>query len=152
MLNWVASLPLWLATTFLFVIVFFRAQCTFWLGKLSYHGILKTKWGKKLEKNSETSSGIIAIQRIGWPIIPLSFLTVGFQTAVQFGAGLTNWSWFRYTLAALPGYLAWGFIYAIGGLQPFSLTCSRLGWLTYTICYHYFSGSDCSESCPSIYS
>ncbi|MFK5289597.1 hypothetical protein ACI3PH_02000 [Lactococcus lactis] len=44
MLNWVASLPLWLATTFLFVVVFFRAQCTFWLGKLSYHGILKTKW------------------------------------------------------------------------------------------------------------
>lgn len=73
MLNWVASLPLWLATTFLFVVVFFRAQCTFWLGKLSYHGILKTKWGKKLEKNSETSAGILAIQKMGWPIIPLSF-------------------------------------------------------------------------------
>ena len=130
MLNWVASLPLWLATTFLFVIVFFRAQCTFWLGKLSYHGILKTKWGKKLEKNSETASGIIAIQRIGWPIIPLSFLTVGFQTAVQFGAGLTNWSWFRYTLAALPGYLAWGFIYAIGGLSLFrSLVQGSVGLL-----------------------
>ena len=91
----------------------------FWLGKLSYHGILKTKWGKKLEKNSETSAGILAIQKMGWPIIPLSFLTVGFQTAVQFGAGLTNWSWYKYTLAAIPGYLAWGFIYASGGLSLF---------------------------------
>ena len=105
MLNWVASLPLWLATTFLFVVVFFRAQCTFWLGKLSYHGILKTKWGKKLEK-------------------------VGFQTAVQFGAGLTNWSWYKYTLAAIPGYLAWGFIYASGGLSLFrSLVQGSIGLL-----------------------
>ena len=75
--------------------------------------------GKKLEKNSETSAGILAIQKMGWPIIPLSFLTVGFQTAVQFGAGLTNWSWYKYTLAAIPGYLAWGFIYASGGLSLF---------------------------------
>lgn len=119
MLDWVASLPLWLATLFLFVVVFFRAQCTFWLGKLSHHGILKTKWGQRLEKNSETSSGMIAIQKMGWPIIPLSFLTVGFQTAVQFGAGLLNWSWYKYTLAAIPGYLVWGFIYALGGLSLF---------------------------------
>lgn len=83
-----------------------------------------------MKKIQKPPLGIIAIQRIGWPIIPLSFLTVGFQTAVQFGAGLTNWSWFRYTLAALPGYLAWGFIYAIGGLSLFrSLVQGSVGLL-----------------------
>ena len=86
--------------------------------------------GQKLEKNSETSAGILAIQKMGWPIIPLSFLTVGFQTAVQFGAGLTNWSWYKYTLAAIPGYLAWGFIYASGGLSLFrSLVQGSIGLL-----------------------
>ena len=152
MLNWVASLPLWLATTFLFVVVFFRAQCTFWLGKLSYHGILKTKWGKKLEKNSETSAGILAIQKMGWPIIPLSFLTVGFQTAVQFGAGLTNWSWYKYTLAAIPGYLAWGIYLCLRRTKPISFTRSGFDWLTHSIYHHHFSCGNCSKPHPSLYS
>ncbi|WP_270741268.1 hypothetical protein [Lactococcus formosensis] len=119
MLNWVASLPLWQATLFLFIVVFFRAQMTFGLGKLIHMGILKTKWGKKAEKSEENRAGMLALQKYGWPVIPLSFLTVGFQTVVQLAAGMLDWKWSKYTLVALPGYLAWGFVYAAGGLTLF---------------------------------
>ncbi|MCL2112797.1 MAG: hypothetical protein FWH31_02485 [Streptococcaceae bacterium] len=130
MLNWVASLPLWQATLFLFIVVFFRAQMTFWLGKLMYKGILKTNLSKNTTRSEEKRAGIAALQKYGWPVIPLSFLTVGFQSVVQIGAGLLDWNWFKYTLVALPGYLAWGFIYAFGGLALFrSIANGSIGLL-----------------------
>lgn len=130
MLNWVASLPLWQATLFLFIVVFFRAQMTFALGKLIHMGILKTKWGKKTEKSEENRAGMLALQKYGWPVIPLSFLTVGFQTVVQLAAGMLDWKWSKYTLVALPGYLAWGFVYAAGGLTLFrSIANGSIGLL-----------------------
>lgn len=130
MLNWVASLPLWQATLFLFIVVFFRAQMTFGLGKLIHMGILKTKWGKKAEKSEENRAGMLALQKYGWPVIPLSFLAVGFQTVVQLAAGMLDWKWSKYTLVALPGYLAWGFVYAAGGLTLFrSIANGSIGLL-----------------------
>jgi membrane protein DedA with SNARE-associated domain len=60
------------------------------------------------------------LERWGWPLIPVSFLTVGFQTAVNLSAGLVGWRWFRYTLAAVPGWMAWGAVYAAGGLAVFA--------------------------------
>lgn len=130
MLNWVASLPLWQATLFLFIVVFFRAQMTFGLGKIIHMGILKTKWGKKAEKSEENRAGMLALQKYGWPVIPLSFLTVGFQTVVQLAAGMLDWKWSKYTLVALPGYLAWGFVYAAGGLTLFrSIANGSIGLL-----------------------
>lgn len=130
MLNWVASLPLWQATLFLFIVVFFRAQMTFGLGKLIHMGILKTKWGEKAEKSEENRAGMLALQKYGWPVIPLSFLTVGFQTVVQLAAGMLDWKWSKYTLVALPGYLAWGFVYAAGGLTLFrSIANGSIGLL-----------------------
>ncbi|MDR1449707.1 MAG: hypothetical protein LBI84_05835, partial [Propionibacteriaceae bacterium] len=59
------------------------------------------------------------LERWGWPVIPASFLTVGFQTAVNLTAGLIGWRWSRYTLAAVPGWIAWGCLYAAGGLAVF---------------------------------
>lgn len=125
-LNWIANLPLWQATLFLAVCSFFREQMMYWIGKLSHKGLLKTKWGKREDAGNQ--AGIQALEKYGWPIIPLSFLTIGFQSVVQFGAGLMNMSWQKYTLAAIPGYLIWGFIYASGGLALFrSITHGSIG-------------------------
>jgi membrane protein DedA with SNARE-associated domain len=130
MLDWLSQLPLWQASLFLFIVVFFRAQLTFWLGKFVHKGILKSGFGKKRSREQENKAGISAIQKYGWPVIPLSFLTVGFQSVVQIGAGLLDWKWTKYTLAALPGYLAWGFIYAVGGLALFkSISTGSIGLL-----------------------
>mgnify|MGYP004629920763 CR=1 FL=1 len=57
-------------------------------------------------------------------------LTVGFQTVVQLAAGMLDWKWSKYTLVALPGYLAWGFVYAAGGLTLFrSIANGSIGLL-----------------------
>lgn len=118
-INWVSELPLWQATLFMFAGVFCRAQTTFWIGKFAHLGIIKTNWGKK-KIDSEDKMGMLILKKYGWPIIPLSFLTVGLQSVIQLGAGLLDWKWLKYTLAALPGYVVWAFVYAFGGLSLFN--------------------------------
>lgn len=129
-LTWIAQLPLWLATLFLFFVVFCRAQATFWIGKFIHKGILKTTFGQKLDQKNQV--GILMLKKYGWPIISLSFLTIGLQSVIQIGAGLMDLNWYKYTLAALPGYLIWAFIYAFGGLSLFkALINGALGlWIT----------------------
>lgn len=59
--------------------------------------------------------GTSSIHRWGLPVIPFSFLTVGFQTVVNAGAGLLRLPWWKYTLAMIPGCLAWALIYSTIG-------------------------------------
>ena len=56
-----------------------------------------------------------AIHRWGLAVIPFSFLTVGFQTMVNAGAGALRMPWWKYTLAMIPGCLAWATIYSTIG-------------------------------------
>jgi membrane protein DedA with SNARE-associated domain len=122
--DWILRLPFAWAAAALFAVACLRGQCTFWLGRAGHAGLLKhPRWGRLLTKEG-TKKGLAAVEKWGWPIIPLSFLTVGFQTAVQLSAGLLGWRWRRYTLAALPGYLLWGMVYAAGGLAAFGAIAS----------------------------
>ena len=41
------------------------------------------------------------------PVVPLAFLTVGFQSAVFAAVGLLRVHWLRYTLWTIPGCLVW---------------------------------------------
>jgi membrane protein DedA with SNARE-associated domain len=81
-------------------------------------GVIKAAWAQRLTSDN-VRSGTDRLERWGWPIIPLSFLTVGLQTAVHLSAGLIGWRWPRYTAAAAPGWVAWGAVYAAGGLAVF---------------------------------
>ena len=49
-------------------------------------------------------------------IIPLCFLTVGIQTAVNAGSGVVRLRWRTYTLAMIPGCVAWALMYGLGML------------------------------------
>ncbi len=49
----------------------------------------------------------------------LCFLTIGVQTMVNLAAGLGRMPFGRYTLAMVPGCVAWAFIYATVGLTAF---------------------------------
>jgi membrane protein DedA with SNARE-associated domain len=118
MMDWILSQPFWLAFLFLTCVVCLRSQATYWLGRGIRAGIVKTSWSEKLASEKATA-GREKLERYGWPIIPLSFLTVGFQTAVNLSAGLIGWRWPRYTLAASFGWVLWGAIYAAGGLAVF---------------------------------
>jgi membrane protein DedA with SNARE-associated domain len=117
-MDWILAQPFWIAFLFLTAVAFVRSQCTYWLGRGIRAGVVKTAWAKKLA-SEKVSAGREKLERYGWPIIPVSFLTIGFQTAVNLSAGLIGWKWARYTAAASLGWLAWGAVYAAGGLAIF---------------------------------
>ncbi len=118
MMDWILSQPFWLAAAFLTCVAAFRSQATYWLGRGIRAGVVKTQWARRFE--TEKSQRVInALQKWGWPLIPVSFLTIGFQTSVQLTAGLIGWRWPRYTLAAAIGWILWGCAYAAGGLAIF---------------------------------
>ena len=104
---------------FLFGVVFFRAQSTYWLARGVASGVPR-KGAAMLDK-----WGIIAI--------PLCFLTVGIQTAVNAGAGLVRMRWSTYTIAMIPGCVLWALLYGLGMLAVFAaavraIAGSPWGW------------------------
>ncbi|MDR1634874.1 MAG: VTT domain-containing protein [Bifidobacteriaceae bacterium] len=119
MVDWILEKPFAVAFIFLTAVACVRSQCTYWLGRAVRSGLVRAAWAKRM-----TSEGAERardkLERFGWPVIPISFLTVGFQTAVNLSAGVIGWRWWRYTLAAIPGWLMWGSVYAAGGLAVFA--------------------------------
>ncbi|MDR1187951.1 MAG: hypothetical protein LBK95_10945 [Bifidobacteriaceae bacterium] len=119
MIDWILSKPFVLAFGFLTAVACVRSQCTYWVGRAVRAGVLKAAWAKRMTgEGAERARD--KLERWGWPVIPVSFLTVGFQTAVNMSAGLIGWRWWRYTLAAVPGWMMWGSVYAAGGLAVFA--------------------------------
>ncbi len=113
--------PIWLLIGALFVIVSARAQGTYWLARAVAAGIARTTsprpWVAAMARwfsGPIPRRGKAALERWGIVIIPLCFLTVGFQTAVIAGAGLLRMDWRRFTVAMLPGALAWAVLYGLG--------------------------------------
>ena len=131
MVDWILSQPFWIAVIALTVVAAVRSQCTYWLGRAVRAGLLRGQWAKRFD-NDRINGAIAKLERWGWPLIPLSFFTVGFQTAVHLAAGLIGWRWLTYTLASIPGWISWGFIYAAGGLALFAglwALVTRSPWL-----------------------
>lgn len=117
--DWADSGPSLFA--FLFVVVFFRAQATYWLGRLTARGALsgaerRGAWGAigRWFEGPVPRRGAALLERWGMILIPLCFLTVGVQTAVNAGAGVVGMKWRTYTLAMLPGCAAWAVLYGLG--------------------------------------
>lgn len=126
MLDYLRSQPFPLAVAALFVIVFFRAQGTYWAGRLISTAALRRgeehTWRGRARAwlANEEGPGMRAIRQLGWVVLPLCFLTVGLQTAVLASAGALRWHWGRFSLAILPGAAAWAVIYATIGLAIWS--------------------------------
>lgn len=109
-----------------FILVMFaaalaRSQSTYWLGRLV--PALAGRYGHKgarLEKldawlkGPKVRRGAEILEKWGIIAIPLSFLTVGIQTLIQAAAGLVSMRWSLFTLASLPGCVAWALIYGAG--------------------------------------
>jgi len=60
--------------------------------------------------------GAAKLDKWGIIAIPLCFLTVGIQTAVNAGAGLVRMRWSTYTIAMIPGCVLWALLYGLGML------------------------------------
>ncbi|KAE8763113.1 DedA family protein [Georgenia thermotolerans] len=121
--DFLASWPFWLVFVFLYLGATLRGQGTYWLGRVvTEQALRRTRptggWRLRAHawlQGEGTERGIAAIRRWGLVVVPFSYLTVGFQTMVNAGAGVLRISWPRYSLVQVPGALAWAAIYSTIG-------------------------------------
>ena len=115
MMEWVQSLPLLPAVAFLYLVILLRAGGTYALGRGARRAADRGRVASFLHSERvERATGVV--NRWGAPVVALSFLTVGFQTAINAAAGLTGMPLHRYLPALATGGLAWAVIYATVGL------------------------------------
>ncbi|MFG2894551.1 DedA family protein [Streptomyces sp. NPDC048248] len=104
----------------LYAIVLVRAGGTFAVGWLAGAGVRRSRLAERV---SSTKFRRLerAIQRWGAPVVAVSFLTVGFQTAANFLAGSMRMPLPRYLPALFVGGAAWALVYATVGIGALDL-------------------------------
>ncbi|WP_328307172.1 hypothetical protein OG432_02320 [Streptomyces sp. NBC_00442] len=104
----------------LYVIVLLRAGGTFAVGWLTAAGARRSRFAGRIS-SAKFGRAERAIQRWGAPVVAVSFLTVGFQTAANFLAGTLRMPLSRYLPALFVGGAAWALMYATAGLAVFKV-------------------------------
>lgn len=100
-----------------------RGQAVYWVARsVTEQGLRRTAptrgWRARAHRwlqGDGTARGIETVRRWGLPAVTLCQLTVGVQTMVLAGAGVLRIPWWQYTLAQVPGSLAWALIYSTIG-------------------------------------
>lgn len=125
-----SNFPFWGAWIFMYILGTLRGQATYWLGRgassaathVGSEEVSDSKWAKiKAWLNSDrTKTGRTLVHKIGVVAVPLSYLTVGLQTAVLAAAGLVRIQWWKFSVAQIPGAMAWATIYSGVGLAGWS--------------------------------
>ncbi|GAB77697.1 membrane protein DedA, SNARE-associated domain [Austwickia chelonae] len=91
-----------------------RSQATYWTGRGLRVGGERSRLARRLDRPAvRTAERLVA--RWGAPIIVLSFLTIGVQTAINLAAGALRMPMRRYFPASLVGSLIWAAIYTTIG-------------------------------------
>lgn len=122
---------------FMFTLGMLRGQATYWLArtvtqKTLLRGESSDGWRGRMASwlsGKDVNRGAETIRRIGLVAIPLGYLTIGFQTLVLAGAGVLGIRATTFTLAQIPGALAWATIY------------STIGWAVWGAAVAAFAGS-----------
>ncbi|SMO43710.1 membrane protein DedA, SNARE-associated domain [Propioniciclava tarda] len=117
----------WIALAGLFAIAMLRGQGTYWLARLVAHGSTRVTensrpWRLRVAAwldGPRVAVGRRLLGRWGLPLITICYLTVGLQTIILASAGLLRVGWVRFTLAQLPGAIAWAWIYSTIGIAAF---------------------------------
>lgn len=136
----------------LYFIVFCRAGGTYLLGRAVRNGAARIRATRKILASSVYQRAERTIDQWGAPAVAISFLTIGFQTAVNLAAGVIRMRWFRYLPALLIGGALWATIYTTIGSVSFTaianayqrwpvativiivaLTVAFIGWLTWRL-------------------
>jgi membrane protein DedA with SNARE-associated domain len=121
--DFLASWPFWLTFAFLYLGATVRGQAMYWAGRVVTEQTLRrthptSGWRRRVHdwlQGGGADRGVTAIRRWGLAAVPLSYLTVGFQSIIQVAAGVLRITWPRYSLAQVPGALAWASIYSTIG-------------------------------------
>src|SRR5699024_3544710 len=112
----IAEQPFAIAFGTLFVIVMLRANATYWLRRgARYGGTLSETLAHRLEGPTMQRAQRFSA-RFGVIAVPLSFLTIGIQTAINFSAGFTRMPLRRYLPAVAVGCVLWALLYSTVGM------------------------------------
>jgi membrane protein DedA with SNARE-associated domain len=116
------------------LVALLRGQVTYWVARVVTEQTLRhtaptTGWRAGVHAwlgGEGVARGRTSLQRWGLVMVPLSYLTVGFQTLVLAAAGLIRIPWLRFSLAQLPGAAAWGLIYSTIGFAVWGAAIAAL--------------------------
>lgn len=120
--------PLWLTLAGLFVVVMLRSHATYWLARFAAQGTDLAVHRDHHRLSHKVAAWIDApvtqratrtLGRWGAPAVSLAYVTIGFQTAILVAAGLIRMPYLRFTLASIPGAIAWAVIWGTIGFGVF---------------------------------
>lgn len=108
---------------FLYLLGTARGQGTYWLARVvTEQALARTRpmvgWRLRLHQwlaADGVGRGRALLNKWGLVAVPVCYLTVGVQTLVLAAAGVTRVRWLHFTLAQIPGALAWATIYSTIG-------------------------------------
>lgn len=127
----ILQLPLGWAYLTLFCIVFLRANATYWVGRGIAAGGRRSRRTQKFLVGRTMARAEKFTARWGVLAVPLSFLTIGIQTAVNLSAGALRMPLSRYLPAVALGCMMWALVYATVGLaaiQAVFLAIAKSPW------------------------
>lgn len=120
--DFLSGMPFALALVLLSLGGWLRGQLMYWVGRVpTDQALQRTNPTGRMRRlhawlaGGGADTGIEAIRRWGLLVVPVCYLTVGFQSMVQAGAGVLRITWWKYALAQVPGAIAWGTIYSTIG-------------------------------------
>lgn len=101
-----------------FLGAFTRGNATYWVGRGIAKGVERTRFHRHLHGPVYRRAQKF-IGRWGIFAVPLSFLTIGIQSAVNASAGISRMPLRRYLPAVALGALLWSLIYTTVGMAMF---------------------------------
>lgn len=113
--DYLRDRPIGLVFGFLFALSMARGQATYalaaWVTRQAGRREALATWAS----GPGVARGVAAVRRWGVAAVPLAYLTVGVQTLIFAAAGVMQMPWRVFTLAQIPGALAWAAIYSTIG-------------------------------------
>ncbi len=121
--QWWEAQGFWISCVALLVVALGRGQLTYWVARLVTERSLARShptrgWqmrGHSWLQGDGLARGRGSLNRWGLFVIPLCYLTVGFQTLVLAAAGVMRIRWIWFSAAQVPGAAAWALIYSTIG-------------------------------------
>lgn len=117
-MDWVRQLPLIEGLAIMFVIALLRGNATYWVGRGVTTGVIRLSRHREPSphRRRALARAQALISRWGVLAVPLSFLTVGLQTAVNATAGALKMPLRRYLPAVVVGAALWAVLWFTAGL------------------------------------
>ncbi len=127
------ALPFGLTYAIFFAGAVVRANVTYGLGRAARAGGESNERAARRLARPSVRRAETVLARFGAPVVALSFLTVGVQTAVNLAAGVLRMPLVRYEVAVAVGALAWAGIYTTIGFSVLGAWVGQAPWWAWLV-------------------